>query len=71
MVTAVQLKKLQAYACEKDQNIRLVSEEDTKRIRIFYGDQQYICLSNKTSSMLTMKSVKYHINKCFEYNGKG
>ena len=66
MITAVQLKKLQSYAREKNEGIRLVNEEDTKRIRVFYSDKQYICLSNKSSSMLTMKSVKYHIDKCAE-----
>lgn len=70
MITPTQLKTLQTYATGLDTNVKLSFEEGTGRVLIHYGDQRYIGLSNKTSSMLTMKLVKSQIEKCVAHNGR-
>lgn len=70
MITQKQLTTLQTYATGLDTNVRLSFEEGTGRVLIHYGDQRYIGLSNKSSSMLTMKMVKSQIDKCVKTNSQ-
>ena len=70
MITPKQLTTLQTYATGLDTNVKLSFEEGTGRVLIHYGDVKYIGLSNKVSSMLTMKMVKSQIDKCVAHNGR-
>lgn len=71
MITPTQLKTLQTYATGLDTNVRLSFEDGTGRVLINYGDKRYIGLSNKYSSMLSMKMVKAQIDKCVAKNSTG
>ena len=68
MITQKQLTTLQTYATGLDTNVKLSFEEGTGRVLIHYSDKRYIALSNKTSSMLTMRMVKSQIDKCVKAN---
>ena len=69
MITPKQLTTLQQYADEKNKDITLKFDGD--RVVVYHLGEKYIGLSNRVSSCLTMKSVKYHIDKCADYYGKG
>lgn len=66
MITEKQIKKLNAYAAGSDVRVAI----EGSYVCVYKGEDFYIRLSNKTSSALSLKSVKYHIDNCSEY-GQG
>lgn len=71
MITDKQLVKLRKYAAllsrDLDKNITVSLASNLQRsVEIRYGEDLHIALGNRPASCLTMKRVKYHINKCAE-----